>query len=115
MTTETFDNGVVLITSDVECMRILTEHGLLDKLVPDRSSGANQSSHFFERAEHWCLACRFWDQDVPGENGYTLCMVPKSGFNRDDAAAMFAEVLFETSYTKQFQVEYIEPTEIRNQ
>lgn len=115
MTTETFTNGVVLITSDVECIRILTEHGLLDKLVPDRSSDANQASHFFERADHWCLVSRFWSQDVPSENGYTICMVPKSGFTKELAAQMFSEVLWETSDTKEFRVNYADRTQIRNQ
>lgn len=115
MPTETLGNGAILIGDDVEVIRVLTEHGMLDKLVPTRGTDYNQASHCFEHGEYWCMATRHWDQPIPSENGYTLFMVPKSTFTCEAAVRMFCNALYETSDTKGFSFQNYDKTEIKNQ
>lgn len=115
MTTEHFDNGAIMITDDVEVIRILVEHGLLDKLCPMRGTTHNQATHCFEHGEYWCMANHHWDCPVESDNGYCLIMVPKSRFTKEQAGRMFTEVLYETSVTKEFGVNWFDKTEIKNQ
>jgi hypothetical protein len=117
MPPELFPNGFVLIADDVEVMRILTDHGLLDKLVPINTPGRddNQVSVCFESAYHWCLATRHWGCEIPSDNGYLLGMAPKRTFTKEEAVHIFAEVLHNTSVRKDFMLRLFDKTEIGNQ
>lgn len=105
-----------MISDDVEVIRILTDQGVLDKLVPTPSEPANnQASTCFERGDHWCLATRHWGCPVETDNGYLLVAVPKSGFTREEATKMFADLLYDTSESKEFSTVFHEKTKLKNQ
>lgn len=111
---ETLDNGAILIGDDVEVIRVLTEHGMLDKLVPIRGTDHNQASHCFEHGEYWCMATRHWNCQPESDNGYVLAMLPKSVFTKRQAVAFFVEILHETSVSKEFDLRLFDKTEIKN-
>lgn len=95
---QTFPNGGILIADDVECIRILAEEGLLDKVRPFPPH--NQASHAFGRGEHWCLAtCHSGSSD----DGYTILCLPKSRFTREQAGGFFSELLVECSTSNVFE------------
>lgn len=109
-------NGARVIMDDVEVIRILTDEGVLDKLGPERDGNPehNQASHCFERGEFWCMAVRHWNCVPESDNGYILTMLPKSRFTKQDAVRFFAEVLNETSVSKEFSLVFHGKTEIKN-
>lgn len=88
------NDSPTVITSDIECARILTDEGLLDKLVPQEE--ANMAATFFERWEHYCMAVKHWGHADPTDNGFIIIMLPKSRFSRMDAARFFAEAINDT-------------------
>lgn len=117
MNIEVLPNGARIICDDVEVIRVLTEHGILDKLGPVKGGNPehNQASHCFERGDYWCMAVRHWNCQPESDNGYILTMLPKSTFTKHHAVTFFAEILQETSTSKEFDLRLFEKTELQNQ
>lgn len=95
---ETFPNGSFLIADDAECIRILADEGVLDKVRPYPPH--NQASFAFARGDHWCLATCHNDS---ADDGYTIVFLPKNRFTKEQAGEFFAGVLNECSTNKQFE------------
>jgi hypothetical protein len=83
----------VMMTDDVKCIKLLTDLGLLEVLRPKPPH--NQASHAFDKG-YWCLAICDFDPDR-GDNGYTVCGLPKSEFSKEEAEEFFSDLLRQTS------------------
>ena len=99
-----------IITDDVECMRILTDEGLLDKLRP--WPGFTHVNTAFQYAGCWCLATYDCGHSDPKDNGYTIVMLPDSSTTLDEAAKFFSEAINGVTHGVRIGVEFtVQPLE----
>lgn len=98
---EVFDSGAILIKDDTECIRILTELGVLDKVRPFPPH--NQASHAFDDEEFWALAVCHTGCLLPTDNGYCICLLPKITITKEQACLFFSDLLWECSESKRFE------------
>ncbi|MDB6017691.1 MAG: hypothetical protein JWR19_2180 [Pedosphaera sp.] len=95
---------VLMIEDDAQCLRILSEAGLLNALTP--RPGKDTACTSFEHGEFRCLACYHYGHTNPADNGYLVVMMPKSIFSEQDAAVFFAGIISEFGQMNQNPIEY---------
>lgn len=84
-----------VIDDNVEAIRLIVDQGILDLLKP--SPGGQFAAHCYETEHHWCMASYHCGHAEETDNGYSVCMAPKSKHSADYAAEMFAHCIHETT------------------
>lgn len=84
-----------VVEDNTEAMKLIVDQGVLDLLRP--KDGGNFASYAYQTEHHWCLASSHSGHEVKDENGYAVCMIPKSRFTREQAASGFADVIRSTT------------------
>jgi hypothetical protein len=110
----TFDRDeIVVIEDNVEAMKIVVDFGMINHLVP---TPPNNVSHFtFQTKTHFGLASNHTGFSSESENGYIVCMLPKTKFTFIDATKFFGEVLSRTSFSGLFEYRFIDVAPLANQ
>ena len=90
-----------VLMSDVECIRILADESLLDKMVPNPPN--NICATRFERSGCWCLAIRFTGFSAQSENGFSIYALPQGLVSKDEADQFFLETMLEANGGKPIQ------------
>ena len=87
---------IVVIHDNAECVRLLTEHGLLDVLTTPEPPYTKCHVHF-NTDTHWCQAIYFSGYRQQHDNGFVITLLPKSGFCEPLAQGWFASVIVDLS------------------
>lgn len=80
----------ILIPDNVECIKILTELGLVDKLQPE--PGFNSCTTFFDYQDCYCMAAYHKGHPDENDNGFMISMIPHAMMAPEDARELFEEV-----------------------
>ena len=79
----------VVIDDDVECIKILTDHGLLNAMMP--GEGFNICFGRFYTDTHYGIASYQRGNARPEDNGYLVVLLPRSEISAIGASEFFAE------------------------
>lgn len=81
----------VIIASNPDCLKILTEIGIVDKLVPEPPY--NRAHAFFDYKGYHCVAT--YDKGHPKEadNGFMIVMLPLDKLSHKDAHAVLEDLM----------------------
>lgn len=83
----------IVITDNVECLKILLDEGIVEQLKP--KDGANVVYHSYQSKDHYCMASYHTDHGNNDDDGYLIVMVPKSSWSFMDAAHFFSNAISE--------------------
>lgn len=83
-------NEPVLIADNAECIKILTEVGLVDKLQP--RPPWTRVHTYFEYKGCWCAAAYDKGHEKECDNGFSIIMLPKGLMTADAAYQLLKEV-----------------------
>jgi len=72
-------------------------------------NGGNFASYAYQTEHHWCLASNHCGHGEDKDNGYAVCLLPKSKFTKEQAAAGFAEAIHSTTDGVAYGYESISP------
>lgn len=81
----------VIIADQAKCIRILTEHSLLDKCRPHK--GDIEIRITFEHEDCWGLATYVTGRPTPDGNGYFICLLPKHLVSEEKAKMIFLDIV----------------------
>lgn len=84
-----------LIENNTEAIRLIVDQGLLNLLRP--RDGGNFASYSYQTEHHWCLASNHCGHEDDKDNGYAVCLIPKSKFTKEEAAYGFADAIYATT------------------
>lgn len=84
----------VIIMDNVECMRILTELGILDKLYPEPPY--TRAHAFFEFKDCHCVAAYDKGHAEEKDNGYSIVMIPYALMPIEQSHALFEDLMEKT-------------------
>ena len=85
--------AATFILDDTECVRILSDEGLLNALAPQPKSRCKAVG--FTRDGCSCIAMHFFGFPESKDNGYQILMVPTTNETEQRAAARFFSELIE--------------------
>ena len=100
--------GIQCIMDDVECVKLITEAGLLDQLRP--RPGFNQVSATFKHGDALCMAMRHCGT---GDDGYMVIIIPHHVMGTERACEFFADFISEAS-TGEIEMSWEDKTDIRH-
>lgn len=83
-------NEPIFIADNAECIRILTELGLVDKLQPHPPW--TRAHTYFEYRDCWCAAAYDKGHADEKDNGFSIIMLPKSLMSAEAAYQLLKEV-----------------------
>lgn len=93
MSSETKGKPIV-VTDNIEVIRILTDRGILHMLDFSASDGDNNVKFYhFADDGHWCQASHHAGHEDEKENGYMLLKIPKSEMSKERAASFFCDMM----------------------
>ena len=91
------NDRIVIVDNDAECMRILTDAGLMNAIEKGANPDSNVTWLAFKYRDYYCIGSYWSDFAESKDNGFTIVMLPKADFNAVEAASMFTELRMETS------------------
>lgn len=88
-------NGSVILKDNVECMKILSDHGLLGTMQPSGAFTASHAAfrHTHEGVDYYCLAAYHCGHREEKDNGFTICMLPCKSWTKEEAQEFFKELI----------------------
>lgn len=87
-------NNPTFIADNAECIKILTELGLVDKLQPQ--SPWTRAHTYFEYKDCWCAAAYDKGHKEEKDNGFSIIMLPKGLMTAEAAYQLLKEVFDNT-------------------
>lgn len=99
-------DAFILVEDNVQSIKILTDAGVLGLLKPKPPNNATYC--LFQTDSHWCCGSYHENFAEAKENGYSVCMLPKTVMTIVEAHQFFGEVIAETSGKKQLEFAIVE-------
>lgn len=87
------DDSPIVITDNIEVIRILTDRGILHMLDFERDTDDTVKFYHFTEDDYWCQASHHAGHVDNKENGYMLIRVPKSKMDKEQAASFFCDMM----------------------